>query len=262
MSSSSSSSSSCPALEALPAHVRAAALSVWDFHHVGHSDALPRPADIILALGSNDPRVAVRAAELFLDGFAPLLAFSGGVGRMTEGLYGGLSEAAYFARIAVGMGVPEERILVEGKSTNTGENLTLTLDLLRQKGLDPTTFIVVQKPYMELRSLLTCKRRLPEGKRLFVTSPRLDLAAYANDEDRLPLRLILCAMCGDLQRCRLYATPPRDFQAPVEIPAGVWEALKVLARAGYTDQLIVADDDGEGRRGGSSTRVYEGLEDL
>jgi hypothetical protein len=198
---------------------------------------------------------------------------------MTEGLYGGLSEAAYFARVAVRMGVPEDRILVEGKSTNTGENIDFTRALLRERGLDPRVFIVVQKPYMELRSLLTFRRRMPssENKVLFVTSPRLSLEEYASSSSSaaaaeeenekeggggdggslggtststsntstaaiIPLRTILCAMAGDLQRCALYSKPPRDFQAPVEIPEGVWEALRVLARAGYTDQLIVDEE--------------------
>ena len=39
--------------------------------------------DAILALGSHDVRVAERAAELYLQGYAAWLIFSGGYGALT-----------------------------------------------------------------------------------------------------------------------------------------------------------------------------------
>ena len=39
--------------------------------------------DCILALGSHDVRIAHRAAQLFNEGFAPYIVFSGGFGRLT-----------------------------------------------------------------------------------------------------------------------------------------------------------------------------------
>ena len=43
--------------------------------------------------------MAERAAELYLDGWAPLLVFAGGLGRLTEGMWPE-TEADLFARIA------------------------------------------------------------------------------------------------------------------------------------------------------------------
>src|SRR6476661_5100384 len=124
------------------------AKKLWDYHHM--NDTMVK-SDCILALGSHDTRVADRAAELYLEGWAPLLIFAGGLGRLTEGMWTE-SEADLFARIAVEKGVPEEAILIENRSTNTGENIQLVQQLLKAKGLNPQTFIVVQKPYMERRS--------------------------------------------------------------------------------------------------------------
>ncbi|UQT44150.1 hypothetical protein M5E88_16460 [Akkermansia muciniphila] len=42
-----------------------------------------RPAELIFILGSNDIRVAEYAAELYARKLAPLLLFSGGMGRFT-----------------------------------------------------------------------------------------------------------------------------------------------------------------------------------
>src|SRR5688500_11447976 len=111
---------------------------LWDYHHMSHT---LQKADIILALGSHDTRVAVRAAELYLQGWAPLLMFSGGLGRLTDGLWQE-TEAEKFAAIAVEMGVPAAHILLEKKSTNTGENINFSRKILIENGMDPHRFIV------------------------------------------------------------------------------------------------------------------------
>ena len=92
----------------ITAEVIALAKKIWDYHHVNH--ALVK-SDCILTLGSHDTRVADRAAELYLEGWAPLLIFAGGLGRLTEGLWTE-SEADLFARIAVEKGVPKEDIVL------------------------------------------------------------------------------------------------------------------------------------------------------
>src|SRR6185436_8429465 len=114
------------------------AKKLWDYHHVNH--ALVK-ADCILTLGSHDLRVAERAAQLYLEGWAPLMIFSGGLGNFTKEVWTE-TEADQFAAIAVSMGVPSSSILVENRSTNTGENILFTQQLLEQKNLDPHFFIV------------------------------------------------------------------------------------------------------------------------
>src|SRR5687767_9961186 len=106
--------------------VRALAEKLWHYHRMNHR---LEKADAILVLYSHDTRVAERGAQLFLEGWAPLLIFSGGLGRITAGMWSE-PEADQFARIARGMGVPEEQLLVENRSTNTGENVLFTKRLL------------------------------------------------------------------------------------------------------------------------------------
>jgi uncharacterized SAM-binding protein YcdF (DUF218 family) len=118
---------------------------LWDYHLMKHEIAT---ADAILVLCSHDERVAERAAQLFHEGWAPLVIFSGGKGSITSTLWNE-PEAERFARIAISLDVPRERILIEAHSTNTGENIEFTKRLLAERGLDLIKFIVVQKPYME-----------------------------------------------------------------------------------------------------------------
>ena len=187
-------------------------------------------------LCSHDERVAERGAQLFLDGWAPLLIFSGGQGAITKTLWNE-PEAERFARIAESLNVPRESILVEPHSTNTGENIEFTKRLLVERGLNPHKFILVQKPYMERRSYATFRKLWPE-KELIVTSPQVSfrdyLAEYANRN--LSPSDVVSIMVGDLQRIKLY--PARGYQIAQEIPDEVWGAFEGLVRAGYDKYLI------------------------
>jgi uncharacterized SAM-binding protein YcdF (DUF218 family) len=206
---------------------------IWRYHQLGHDLS---KGDAILVLCSHDTAVARRGAELFLEGWAPLLIFSGGRGSITRALWEEL-EADLFASIAREMGVPAERILIENRSTNTGENVLFTRRLLEEKGIDPRRFIVVQKPYMERRSYATFKKVWPE-KDLIVTSPRVSLDEYlANySHESLSPDDVIGIMVGDLQRIRLY--PDKGFQIHQDIPDDVWDAYKELVRAGYDTHLL------------------------
>lgn len=205
------------------------ARKVWDYHQVNHTI---KKSDCILVLGSHDTRVAERGAELYLQRWAPMLIFSGGLGRLTSDIWKE-TEADKFAAIALKMGVPSNAIFIENKSTNTGENILFTRQLLEQKNLDPQTFIVVQKPYMERRSYATFKKVWPE-KDIIVTSPQISFDDYPTVD--LPLEKIIHIMVGDLQRISLYAA--LNFQIAQEIPEDVWYAYEQLVKAGFSQQLV------------------------
>ncbi len=205
------------------------AQEVWDYHHLNYTLV---KSDCIFALGSHDLRVANRAADLYLEGFAPLIIFSGGLGNVTKGVWT-IPEADQFAAIAIEMGVPSENILIENQSTNTGENILFTDRLLREKNLNLQNFIVVQKPYMERRSYATFKKHWPD-KNLQVTSPLLSLHDYPNNE--IPMERVIHIMVGDLQRIKEY--PKLGFQIVQEIPEHIWKCGEQLIALGFTQHLI------------------------
>jgi uncharacterized SAM-binding protein YcdF (DUF218 family) len=213
--------------------IHALAETVWTYHQLNHQ--LVR-ADAILVLCSHDVAVAERGAELYLERWAPLLIFSGGSGSITERLWRE-PEADRFAAIAVAMGVPQDRIIVENRSTNTGENVLFTRRLLAAKHIDPSRFILVQKPYMERRTYATFKKHWPE-KDVVVTSPRASLDDYLRHHSNHALSSdeVISIMVGDLQRLRTY--PARGFQIPQEIPEDVWDAFEQLVAAGYNKHLV------------------------
>lgn len=213
--------------------VRALAHTLWQYHQLGHE--LSR-ADAILVLCSHDIAVAERGARLFLDGWAPLLIYSGGLGSITKQLWTE-PEADRFAAVAVSLGVPRERILIENRSTNTGENVTFTKHLLEERGIDPQKFIVVQKPYMERRAYATFRSQWPE-KDLIVTSPQISFDDYLEgySHESLSESEVVSIIVGDLQRIKVYGE--RGWQIPQEIPSGVWQAYLELVAAGYDSRLL------------------------
>lgn len=203
---------------------------VYSYHHMGMALS---PADVIFCLGSIDTRVAVRAAQLFLDGLAPLLVFSGNSGKLTRDVFD-KPEAEIFAQIARDMGVPDDKILVEPAATNTGENVRFTYAMLEEKGMLPKSLILVQKPYMERRTFATFKKQWPdETAAITVTSPQLSFAEYPDQGN--PRDLVINVMVGDLMRIEKY--PALGFQIAQEIPPLVMEAADRLVAAGYNKHL-------------------------
>src|SRR5262245_53839654 len=226
------------------------AQKIWDYHHLNH--ALEK-SDLILALGSNDLRVAEYAADLYLQGWAPSLMFSGNAGALTRERFS-KPEAVLFADIARQRGVPESAMLIEAESTNTGENVVFSRRLLESEGVQkqragdggkdgrsekwPKSLILVQKPYMERRAYATFMNFWP-GKKVIAASPPIPFSDYpiegVEGAGSLPRDLVINIMVGDLRRIKVY--PSRGFQIEQHIPDDVWRASEKLIELGYDKHL-------------------------
>lgn len=213
-------------------HVDALATIIWEYHQMHQPLA---PADAIVVLGSHDPRVAERGAELWHEGWAPLLVFSGGLGNFTKGVWTE-TEADTFAKIARAAGVPDDSMLIENTSTNTGENIRNTQALFAQHNIHPRTLIVVQKPYMERRAFASFRKAWPEVD-VIVTSPQISYEAYPTKN--IPKDDLINILVGDLQRIKAYSS--NGFQIPQDIPPNVWDAYEQLVALGYTKHLLAKD---------------------
>jgi uncharacterized SAM-binding protein YcdF (DUF218 family) len=205
---------------------------IWNYHLMHHQ---LQKADCIFALGCHDEGVAIRAADLFNESWAPWLIISGGVvfGGNALAIEKKITEAEYFREIAINKGVPKEKIIIENKATNTGENFQFTDELLTKLGHQFQKFIVVQKPYMERRTYATGMAQW-KNKQLILTSEKINFQDYLQkgiSKDR-----IINTMTGDLQRIKLY--PSRGFQIYQEIPANVWEAFEELVGYGFNKRLV------------------------
>src|SRR5690349_12811224 len=100
----------------MDSHIRGLVEKVWNYHRLNQTLA---PADAIMVLCSHDTIVAERGAQVFLEGWAPLLIFSGGLGTITKNFWTE-PEADQFAAIAVRMGVPRDKIQIGRASCREG----------------------------------------------------------------------------------------------------------------------------------------------
>lgn len=222
-------------------HVDQLAKILWDYHHVNHE---LKPAEIIFCFTSLDLSVPVYTAELFKQKYAPQLLISGGnphnqwipdEENIQKTDWGTDSEAEKYFEVAVENGVPADKIILETKSSNSGENVTFSYDILKQKGEIPKKIIIVHKPTMERRAYATFINFWPEKNvELTVTSQPISYEEYVGKVvDR---EVIINIMVGDLQRIKLY--PEMGFQIYQEIPDIVWNAYEELVKLGYTKHLI------------------------
>lgn len=204
------------------------AICVWDYHQM-HQDL--RPCEVAIGLGSHDPGVAEYAAELYHQGLFPLLVFSGATSRTTRARFP-RGEAIHYRERALALGVPAEAIEVETEAGNTGENITLSRELLRGLGMMPQTVLLISKPYMERRAYATTRMVWPEVNPICASEP-LEFDAYL--ESIGDPRLVLDMIVGDLQRVIDY--PKKGFAIDQDVPAPVLEAYRRLIEAGYTSRL-------------------------
>ncbi|EOB6678117.1 YdcF family protein [Vibrio vulnificus] len=203
---------------------------LWQYMQLQHHLT---PADCLLVMCSNDLRVAEHAVNLYKQGYAPYILFSGGEGRFTEGLFE-KSEAETFAELAKASGVPEEALLLETKSSNSGENVRFSEQLLIDKGLVFESFILVQKPFMERRALATFEKQWQGAySRLLVNSTGEAFFDYINEE--MPLMLVLEALLEDFERIKHY--PAKGFQTEQPLPDDVETAYQEI-RAKLTSLLV------------------------
>ncbi|KAK6307761.1 uncharacterized protein SCO4629-like [Coregonus clupeaformis] len=202
---------------------------LWDYLCLHQS---LEKSDVIIGLGCHDVRVAERSADLFLEGLAPWLLFTGYLGNQTAGVWT-RPEADVFLDVALRMGVPRGNILLETEATNTGENIRFSYRLLKENNIPASRVILVQQPFMERRVFATFLRQWPdqgEHTHAIVTSPQMGISAYPHPTVGTATDLITY-MLGVLERIRDY--PQKGFQVEQEITPSVLSAYQWLLYAGY-----------------------------
>ena len=205
---------------------------IWDYLCLKQE---PQKADVIVGFGNFNTDIARRAAELYHQGYAPKILFTGGLGRNTEGMLPE-PEAHRFAKVAMDCGVPAEDIILEDKSRNTKENIDFTRALLEEMGIAHGHILGVHQPFMERRITAAMGVYWPE-LHFSVTSPRVTIPEYLKRarEQGVTENASVSVIVGDFQRIELYAR--LGYQLPQYIPEEAWKAYHELVSMGFDKQL-------------------------
>lgn len=225
--------------------------------------------EIVAVFGNQVLATVTQACSLIVSGLGDRLLLTGGRGHSTLFLFRNiarsaryghlvqdgsvherLSEAEMFAVIAKSeFGISPAKILIENNSTNTGENVRFSLELIGKEALWPLRILVMQDPLMQRRTMLTFElaaRDLPRQPLLYSRSvfvPQFELRVngglglrYGHD---LPWRenRFLSLVLGEIERIRNdergYGPRGRGFIPAVEIPRDVLSGYENLRE--YTD---------------------------
>jgi len=202
---------------------------LWDFNQLNQDLSV---ADLILILGSSDLNVAIRGAQIYHLGLGKTIITSGGFGRLTSKFT--KSEADRFKDILVENKVPKDIIFVEDKSTNTGENIRFSQNLILDKPIKANSIILVTKTYMEKRALATFQKQwLKTETKVQITSPKTSFETFLHSQD---IQNFINIIVGDTQRLKLY--PELGFMEKVDIPDYVWNAYNYLVGCGFDSQIV------------------------
>lgn len=190
----------------------------------------PKKSDIIVGFGSFDLKVPHRCAELYSQGFADKILFTGGIGAGTADL--GKPEAQafldyihdYFPQI------PDVDIFIEDQSTNTGENLEISQKLLMSHNppIDlrsgERSALLVTTAARQKRAELTWRKHFPKTT-YYNCPPDTTLADDSElfNSKGLDLRQLVL---NEIAKIDTY--PARGFIAEEKIPDRVKQIYKLI----------------------------------
>lgn len=211
--------------------------TLWSFMQQRHT--VPKYVDVMAVLGSRDDRVAGYAADLLAKVEASYVILTGGVAHQNDLLappaWKEGSEAEHFAAVMRAEGY-DGVLHIEPKAQNTGDNAQFSGALFQQlTSQEPSSLLIVTKPYMELRALRTFEKQWTIGNpTMYVASTHeSSLHEYLNDSQTYDD--IVNLMVGDMKRIIDY--PSKGFMTVTNVPKQVLVALEYLIQQGYTKHL-------------------------
>jgi uncharacterized SAM-binding protein YcdF (DUF218 family) len=138
-----------------------------------HNDPLTKADAIILLEGDGFGRL-VRAAELYHQGYAPKVVFSGNI---ADHAYGSFPLEKCLPQL-LKMGVKEVDIIHENRSTQTAEQARYVAQMAMEKGWKK--LILVASPHHQCRAYLTFLKQLPAGV-VLINAPARDLPWFKKE---------------------------------------------------------------------------------
>lgn len=201
---------------------------LFDHGRLGHE---LKKADAIFVLGSRDLRSANLACDLFEQGYAPLLIFTGDSGRekVLE-----KTEAETFRDIALSRGIPSDAILIETRSKSSGHNIQFAKRLIDERGLAVRSLIVIQKPHTERRIYAAMKKQWPEVEFIMASYP-VSFDDYINHNPDYSREEVINRIVGDFHRLMEY--PKYGFQIEQPYTKEELDAFDFLVKKGFNKKL-------------------------
>ncbi|MBS3770995.1 MAG: YdcF family protein [Bacteroidales bacterium] len=186
--------------------------------------------DAVLGFGHFDMKIPHTCGKLYQEGYAPKIIFTGGVGAGTADLKKKEAQVFRDELYAHFPDIPEEDLLIEDQSTNTGENIYFLKEMaFRQwpehnfsKGV--SSVMLVCNAARQRRTWLTWKKILPEVHA--INCPPETAFKQEQELFRSKGRTLENLLLGEMERILNY--PDKGFTVEEEVPQDVYSAYQVL----------------------------------
>lgn len=199
------------------------------FEYLYLRDGVLSQGDIVIGFGHFDMRIPSQCGEIFSQGLAPKILFTGGRGAGTADIEGTEGEAFQEAVKRVYPEITPMDVIIEKYSTNTGENILFSEALLQEVSPDfcfsrINAAIAVACPYRQRRVYLSMKKLFP-GVRIQNAPPlttfQTEMDLYQNKHEDF-----VRSLASELARISTY--PAKGFIAYEAIPPEVEGAYQNL----------------------------------
>ena len=186
--------------------------------------------DAIIGFGHFDMKIPRTCGKLYKEGYAPKIIFTGGVGAGTADLQKQEALVFHDELLRHYPGIPEEDVLVEDQSTNTGQNI----HFLKEKAFHQwpehnfsggiSSVMLVCNGARQRRTWLTWKKILPEVHA--INCPPETSFEKEKDLFRSKGRELEDLLLGEMDRILDY--PDKDFIVEEEIPDEIYDSFRKL----------------------------------
>ena len=207
---------------------------IWNYMKLNQT--IPN-VDLIIGCGCVNLDIPIKCAELYKKGLAPKILFAGGLGKVTKDNFQ-KSEAEIYKEIALKNGVLEKDIIIEDKSTNTGDNFRFAKEILTKNNIKWDSICIVHRPFGERRTYSSAQSILSD-KEIYITSPSTTFEEYLTDlEKRTETEIYneISVIVGDIQRMIIY--PQFGWQTKNEVPVAIIDAYDYLKKLGYDKYIL------------------------
>lgn len=212
------------------------------FDYLRENDGKNEKCDLIMGFGHFDMRIPIYCGELYNIGLGSKILFTGGRGAGSADLEN--PEAVEFKKVLLEKfpSIPEDDIIVESWSTNTGENIVFSEEALRC--LDPgfcfengiNKVIAVANPCRQRRVCLTLKKQFPQ----LIVNNFPPTAAFEEEMELFASKgeNLISNIIGEIGRIRIY--PQKGFILEERIPFDIereYRTIGMLVKEGiYGEQ--------------------------
>ena len=206
---------------------------MWDYLNLN----MPlQKADLIIGCGCRNLKIPQRCAELYSKDYGKNILFCGGYGKLTGDFI--KPEAEIFKDIAIENGIPQNKIFVETKSTNTGDNFKFSLEIIEKNNLKFDKILIVHNT-LAARRTLNCAKAVIPNKNIRITGINNTFDRFIEilkNMDTENATNNISVIVGDIQRIIIF--PQFGWQIEDEVPEEVIENYNILKRRGFNKYIV------------------------